>query len=669
MLASDKSNSSARSFGADTQGSIGYRADVDGLRAVAVMAVLAYHAFPHLVPGGFAGVDIFFVISGYLITGIVHRQMLEKRFSLATFYTRRILRIFPALIAVVLVTFVIGWFVLSAAEMEALGANIAGAAVFVQNFVLREQIVGYFDPGADRLPLLHLWSLGIEEQYYVAWPLALMLIARWRARSMVIVSVLALASFSACVLVPPWNSALAFYSPVTRAWELLVGSALALWQSNRLASPHPDGARPLDQRYSTVVTIAVSAGISVAFWAYSAGTPWPGFFTLVPVMAAALLIATTNTLVHRLLSARPLVFVGLISYPLYLWHFPLIAYAKAHFDQAMSPPSMCALLVVSMLLAWLTYRFVEYPVRFGQSFLRLKTVTLLTGMVATGLIGIVANGTRGLPVRFPQPISGYMLSGSETWMHWRRGRCLLLLQPASDFAPECAGNGHHPSLLIWGDSYGAALYPGLLHVAGDRGYSVAEYTASACPPLIGYTLPERPFCQGINDDVLRRIGILRPDVVILDSTWGHAEATLREDLPRTVSLLRAINVGKIVLMGPPPGWQGAGLPANVLSYYRETGSVLPARTFYRSNDDWTRSRDAFLVALSSELGIAYISARNVFCNDGGCLTRIGPGDSELTAFDPGHLTVPASIFLASQTLDQMLDAVAPPHHSSVGMPR
>jgi peptidoglycan/LPS O-acetylase OafA/YrhL len=674
MLVNDKSSepagSDARSFGAYGPHSIGYRPDVDGLRAIAVVAVLAYHAFPHVLPGGFVGVDIFFVISGYLITGIIQRQMLEKRFSIGTFYARRILRIFPALIAVLLVTFIIGWFLLSAAEMEALGANIAGAAAFVQNFVLREQIVGYFDRGADRLPLLHLWSLGIEEQYYIAWPITLLLMARLASRNVVIVTALALLSFSACTLIPSWDATLAFYSPLTRAWELLVGSALALWQSKGFIGIHPSAGE--FQRHSTIVAIAALSGIASAFWAFNAATSWPGFFTLVPVLAAAVLIAIPNTLVHRrLLSARPVVFIGLISYPLYLWHFPLMAYAKLHYGERMPALVMCALLAVSALLAWLTYRFVERPFRLGKLAVPQKIGILLVGMATAGLIGIVADSTRGLPVRFPLPIRSFMLSGSETSIHWRRSKCLLLLQPASDFAPECAGNGRHPLLLIWGDSYGAALYPGLLHFAADRGYSIAQYTASACPPLVGFTMPERPFCKSINEDVLVRIRQLNPDAVILDATWGHAEETLRQDLPRTASLLRTMNISKIVLMGPPPSWLGAGLSANVLDYYRETRSVLPARTFYRSNDEWTRGRDAMLAALSRELGIQYISVRNIFCNDGGCLTRIGPNDSELTAFDPGHLTVPASIFLASRTLGEILDAAAPPapHQSSAGIPR
>lgn len=650
---------SARRFGAPAypkaaggQG-IAYRPDIDGLRAVAVLAVVIYHAFPGAVPGGYAGVDIFFVISGYLITGIIDREMREQRFSLGRFYGRRIRRIFPALIIVVLVAFVIGWFLLPVREMEALGQNIKGASVFIQNFILRQQIVGYFDPGADRLPLLHLWSLSIEEQYYIVWPGVLLLLSRWRRGSLAIVALLGLASFLACVLTPSNDIAQAFYMPTVRAWELLAGSLLALAQHETYA----DAAwNRLFSRLNTGIAVAGAAGIVVAFAAFGAATRWPGFATLVPVVAAAALIGTGGTFIHgRILSSRPMVSVGLISYPLYLWHYPLIAYAKLVYEGVVPLALMCGLVGLAVLLAWLTYRFIERPFRFGSSSSWLTIAPLLAGMAAMGLIGVVTDATYGLPVRFPEQIRPFMLSSSETTSQWRRGQCLLLLQPASEFAPECAGHGRHPLLLIWGDSYGAALYPGLLHFAADRGYDVAEYTSSACPPLIGYSLPERPFCQSVNEDVLTRIERLRPDVVILQATWGHAEPILREDLPRTVARLKAMNVPKIVLMGSPPVWEGAGLSVNVLKYYRENGAVLPVRSFYRSMDEWVRGRDALLETLSRELGIQYVSIRRIFCDDSGCLTRIGPDGSELTAFDAGHLTVPASIFLASHILDTLLD--------------
>ncbi|MGJ5243110.1 acyltransferase family protein, partial [Bradyrhizobium oligotrophicum] len=393
---------------------------------------------------------------------------------------------------------------------------------------------------------------------------------------------------------------------------------------------------------------------------FSSSSPWPGLRTLVPVLAAMALIATRGTLAQQTLAQPPLVAVGLISYPLYLWHFPLIAFTRLHVGGA--PPAwiMLAVLALSAVLAWLTYRFIERPIRFGAVPLGWRVGPLLAGMAALIPLGVAATSTHGLPIRFAPEIRGFMLSGTETSSHWRRGRCLLLLQPASAFGADCAGQGGRPLLLIWGDSYGAALYPGLLHFSKPRGYDVAQYTASACPPLIGYTLEARPFCKSINDDVVLRIGRLRPDVVILDATWGHAEAVLREGLPRTVAQLRANGIARIVLMGPPPSWEGVGLSHNVLDYYRQTGSVLPERTLFRSNDAWTRGRDALFRELTRELGIDYISVRDVFCNDEGCLSRIGPGGSQLTAFDPGHLTVPGAIFLVDHTLDDLLRPAGQP---------
>ncbi|CCD95229.1 putative acyltransferase, group 3; O-antigen acetylase; membrane protein [Bradyrhizobium sp. ORS 375] len=631
-----------------------YRPDIDGLRAVAVTAVLVYHAFPQLLPGGFAGVDVFFVISGYLITGIVDRQCSDKSFSFATFYARRILRIFPSLVTVVIATFLIAWFVLPVAEMEALGSNIKGAAAFIENFMLHEQVVGYFDPGAERLPLLHLWSLGIEEQYYIFWPAAFVVLARWPSLKAVIIAGLGLGSLILCLTTPAKEAAWAFYSPTTRGWELLAGSFLVVWLRKRRGQGL--GPATMGPAISALLAGVGTVGLLVSFFGFSGASPWPGVRTLLPVLATMALIATDGTAVHRALARPAAVRIGLISYPLYLWHFPLIAFIKLHFSAEAPASALLAMLVLSVLLAWLTYRFIELPIRFGSTPVAGRVGALLAAMMAVIPVGIAATSTRGLPMRFAPEIRDFMLSGTETSVHWRRGRCLLLLQPASEFGADCAGQGRRPLVLIWGDSYGAALYPGLLHFADERGYDVAQYTASACPPLIGYTLEARPFCKSINDDVAARIGRLRPDVVILDATWGHAETVLRQDLPRTVSELKASGIARIVLMGPPPSWQGAGLSRNVLDYYRQSGQVLPERTFFRSNDEWTRGRDALFRELTAELGIDYVSVRDVFCNDDGCLSRIGPGASQLTAFDPGHLTVPGSIFLARHTLDRVLPA-------------
>ncbi|SMX57195.1 putative acyltransferase, group 3; O-antigen acetylase; membrane protein [Bradyrhizobium sp. ORS 285] len=630
---------------------LGYRQDIDGLRAVAVLPVLVYHAFPAAVPGGFYGVDIFFVISGYLITGIIHKQMLSGTFSIADFYARRIRRIFPALITVVLVTFLIGWFVLPPRELKSLGTNIAGGAVFVQNFILLGQ-VGYFDLAAEKKPLLHLWSLAIEEQYYIVWPLLLMLIGSWRRRSLAITLVLAAASFVACLIVQPRAPDHAFYLPVTRAWELLVGSGLALWVNGRAAEdrPLPLIGAPI---VGELVALAAMIAIALAFWRYGRPTPHPGGATLLPVLGAAALIATSGTLVHRyILSTMPAVFVGLISYPLYLWHYPLMAYARIQLLDAVPASVMVAIIAASLVLAWATYHFIERPIRFGWRLARLKVGGLLGGMIALGIVGVVADRTNGLPVRIPADLRGFMLTGEETSVHWRRGKCLLLPdQSAADFASECAGDGRHPLIVVWGDSFGSSLYPGLAHFKAERGFEVAEFTASACPPLLDYVQPDRSHCRGANDFVAERLASLKPELVILYSTWSYSAEDLRKGLELTVARLRNIGVPKVILLGPPATWLGDGLVSNLLDYYFQTHSLLPVRTFYRSNDNWTRALEEFLEGQAKALGIQYVSTRKIMCNNDGCLARIGKDGADLTSYDIGHLTYPGSIFVARQVLD------------------
>jgi peptidoglycan/LPS O-acetylase OafA/YrhL len=654
-MSTDRSDVCAEHPGSSLLAHSSYRADIDGLRALAVVSVILYHAYSPLVPGGFFGVDVFFVISGYLITGIIHRQMREKQFRIGEFYVRRIRRIFPALILVVLVTFALGWFLLPMREMKLLGANIAGGAIFAQNFVLLGQ-VGYFDIAAEKKPLLHLWSLGIEEQYYLIWPLTLLLVRRWHLNGLIVSIVLMTGSFLLCLIVGPRAPDYAFYLPVTRGWELLAGSALALWQSSGNA---PFAEKTSD--FSLAREMVAASGLVAIAIGLAGYRPWmtdPGMFTLVPVLGAAALIGGSRTIVHRyVLSARLAVFVGLISYPLYLWHFPLMAYARIHFVEGVRIGVMATILLASFILAWLTYRIVETPLRFGYRAVRIKVAGLVAAMLALGIIGLATDRTDGLPIRIPAPIRPFMLTGKESIQYWRERICQLEPdQSAAEFAPECAGNGSRPLLLLWGDSYAASLYPGLKHFAAERRYELAEFTASACPPLMGFVNPDRPFCKDINDFVLQQVSKLRPDIVIFYSSWSYYRNPddFRRDLGRTVALLKPLTK-KIVVLGPVASWLGQGLPANILDYYTENGkAVLPERTWYRSNNNWTSAAEATLEPEARRLGVDYISARRIMCNDDGCLARIGPNGSELTTFDNGHLTLAGSVFLAGQSIDRIL---------------
>ena len=664
-----------------TQSSVShYRPDIDGLRAIAVLVVVGYHAFPAWIPGGYIGVDIFFVISGYLITDIIFRKMLAGSFTIIDFYQRRVRRIFPALILVTAVTFAIGWFYLAPRDLQSLGTNIAGGAVFIQNIILLGQ-VGYFDLAAARKPLLHLWSLGIEEQYYIAWPLILLAVRRFRLNAVTLTCVLIVASFWLDLAILRKNVDLAFYLPFTRAWELLIGSAMSIWLITAKDVPIAVWIMNTCQKVSGGIEnvmqllvwapgttrgnfvrefFAVGAVVAIAgaVYRFSASTPYPGTFTVAPVLAAVVLILTSGSLVNRFLSSRPMVFVGLISYPLYLWHYPLMAYAHILWADAVPKRVMIATVIASVILAWLTYRYVERPIRYAKSRRHAGIAALVTGMVAVGAVGLIADKTGGLPIRIPQDIRGYMLTGEETSINWRRGKCLLLPdQGSSEFADECSGNGKHPMLFVWGDSYSAALYAGLNHLSDQRGYSVAEYTASSCPPLIGFVQTERRFCTSINDFVIQKIADLKPDVVILHSTWSYGGPTgLDAGLKETVRQLRELKIRKIVLLGPVASWKGDGLAANVLDYfYLSSHSLIPARTTYRSNDEWMRALEGFLQQRAKELDIEYISVRQLMCNDDGCLARIGDHGENLTAFDNGHLTLPGAVFVSNAILDRLLD--------------
>lgn len=370
-----------------------YRPDIDGLRAVAVLSVVGYHAFPANLRGGFVGVDVFFVISGYLISTILMGSLAAGRFSLIDFYRRRIRRIFPALLLVVGATFAVGWFALLADQYGPLGKHVAAGAGFVSNLVSWNES-GYFDTAADAKPLLHLWSLGIEEQFYIVWPLILW--AAWRLRTNVLVWTLAMVAGSFA-----WNAWLVrtdavadFYSPLSRFWELGCGAALAgLTIRYNIANRAPSGATHLQS--------CIGAGLlGTGFLTITAASPFPGWWALLPTLGAVTLIAAgPGAWINRyVLASRPLVWVGLISYPLYLWHWPILSFIRILDAERPSRVVRLVAIGVAILLAWGTYRWIERPVRSGVG-KRSTTVALAGALLAMGIAGYACFATGGFPFR------------------------------------------------------------------------------------------------------------------------------------------------------------------------------------------------------------------------------------------------------------------------------
>src|SRR6202171_1672665 len=334
-----------------------YRPDIDGLRDIALMLVVNFHAFPEAMPGGFIGVDIFFVISGFLITGILLRELDQRRFSLLTFYNRRIRRIFPALIVVLCATLVLGWLWMLPAAYAQLSTDVFASAAFFSNIALLLQS-GYFDIESGKKPLLHLWSLGIEEQFYLFWPLILMLVARMRLSILVAASVIGVASFVLNVALIGPNPVATFYLPFTRAWELLAGAVLACsWNQVRQA-----GA-PSNLRASLgILLIAIAAGV------LDTKSAFPGWWAILPVAGAALLLSAPAAWFCRtLLASRPLVWIGLISYPLYLWHWPLLVFFGIIKFGPLTLVERELILGLSALLAWLTYWLFIFPFSFWRA--------------------------------------------------------------------------------------------------------------------------------------------------------------------------------------------------------------------------------------------------------------------------------------------------------------
>jgi peptidoglycan/LPS O-acetylase OafA/YrhL len=374
---------------------IPYRPDIDGLRAVAVLAVVLFHAFPALLPGGFIGVDVFFVISGYLISSILLRELQHRQFSIAGFYARRVRRIFPSLLAVMLACLAFGWYALFPDEYGQLGKHVGGGASFAANFFYWAQ-VGYFDTSADTKPLLHLWSLGIEEQFYIVWPAVLALAWRRRANLLLVTAVLALLSFALNAAGIAHHATATFYSPLSRAWELLGGVLLACAAHGRPATASTGSRANLA---ACVAVLLLALGL-----AFTTPERFPGWRALTPVVAAMLLIgAGPGAWFNRaVLGSRPLVSIGLISYPLYLWHWPLLSFAQIVEGQLPAPRIRVFAVLAAVVLAWLTYQVLERPLRRMRGRrARLQVALLCVLMAGIGLAGGWLYRNEGLPQRAP----------------------------------------------------------------------------------------------------------------------------------------------------------------------------------------------------------------------------------------------------------------------------
>lgn len=594
---------------------------MDGLRAVAVLAVLFYHVGLPFVPGGYVGVDIFFVISGFVITTRILDDIAKGRFSIFDFYERRIRRILPALAVTLVATLLAFWMLMDHEQLADLCQSLTASILSVSNFYFWKTS-GYFDPSAATRPLLHTWSLSVEEQFYLFIPV-LMYLAVVRSSRLTKLLLIAgcIASFALSIFMTPRAATANFYMLPTRAWELLIGSLLAI-------HPIRVAARPMA---SKAMSGAGLVCIAIAVFTYSSDTPFPGLSAALPTVGTALLIiggSCPTTLVSRALSCAPMVAIGAISYSLYLVHWPVITFARYLLLQEPGPVVVVVVCVASFGLAALSWHFVENPIRRPKNPVRRPvlfagTAVLILVISMIGYLGPTLDASGNAQTR-----TGMRAEGGPGM--WEVGACFLIKQPPAHWKADRCTRTREGSrnALLWGDSFAAHYAPGLVRNASRLDVNIVQYTAAGCPPILSFRSYGNPTCHDFNQAVLDVIKSNDIKVVILSARWDLVRGHGLEGLLSTVETLAGMGMEAYVIGASPifafkPGYLA----------YRKAGFTSPGEA------SWTIGAE---VGQRNEVLKALVGKRATFIEP---LGHMCPGDTcpylrggILIYYDNGHFT-------------------------------
>lgn len=508
-----------------------YRPDVDGLRAISIILVLLFHGLGELLPGGYVGVDVFFVISGYLITGQIYSKLDEDSFSFIDFYSRRVKRIVPPLIIVMSMCLLFAWFNLSLSNFESLGKHIASGAGFVSNILLWKES-GYFDSQSEFKPLLHLWSLGVEEQFYIVWPALIFLAYRLSKRgvgiSLLIVLLVCVTSLAMSLVWIQKSQVISFYSPLTRLWELGIGGALLLAESSQLWRYFHRLSDVPKSRLQNIASVTGLLLLSIAAMNLSKDDLFPGVLALIPVVAACLIIsAGPSAMVNQyLLANRVVIFIGLISYSVYLWHWPLLSFAYIKLNAEPSLTWRIALIATSILLGYLTWATVESRIRHLKH--RLTSIWLLAALFVLGLIGYWGFTNKVVPERLDAQLQikqARIFDSSGIPVK----DCSSILDTKSVASKYCSIWGKDTAketIVVWGDSLAAAWMPVFLTQQKQADLRVIQISHAACPPMLDVHRTGKSFAsEWCNDGLLQRLAFnaiakAAPSKIFLISRWN-----------------------------------------------------------------------------------------------------------------------------------------------------
>lgn len=632
---------------------LAYRPEIDGLRTLAVLPVVLFHAGWSLFSGGFVGVDVFFVISGYLITSIILREQSQGTFTIASFYERRIRRILPALGVVLLVCLPFAWAWMLPHQLKDFSSALMAVPLFASNILFWRQ-TGYFDDTAEFNPLLHTWTLAVEEQFYIFFPLFLMLCWGLGAKRLTWLLLI-----SACIslVIAEWAvqryAVATFFLAPSRAWELLLGALCAFALFYR---PKALKFTLFHQQCGSLVGLC---SLIFAVFYYTETTPFPSLYTLVPTAGTALLIlcATPATWVGRLLAWRPLVALGLISYSLYLWHQPIFAFARLRWHEP-EALTMAGLVVLSALAAYLTWRWVEQPCRSRQFGTR-KQVFIFASIgsalfIGLGIFGVTTHGAAYRLSPREQAILAY--TDYPRAPLYRESTCFMMPeQSAKDYAlTTCAATPpeNTRTTVLWGDSHAASIQHSLQNrLQPDHWW---QLTMSACPPILAWDYPKNPKCRANNDLIKQQLARLNPahSHLYLMAHWQTYQDVpqFTARLHNTFTYLQQQGF-TVTVLGGVPQWRPS-LPISLVKAEKFNVIAPDDHGYLRLAPSWNHrleTADLVVAHAAQKANIPFISLRNRSCTPQGCVAaRLdATGTPHLFAWDYGHLTQAGGDYLAT----------------------
>lgn len=628
-----------------------YRPEIDGLRALAVMSVIIFHAGFEisynnetymLLPGGYLGVDVFYVISGYLISYLILQKLKSNSFSFLDFYERRARRLLPTLFLIILLSLVAGYILMMPNQLKDLSSSAISSLLFVSNiwFYFTDN---YFAEPSLLKPLLHTWSLSIEEQFYIFFPPLLFFCHLRNKKITFYLLILILFSLIFSQLGSFYFKDLNFYIIISRVWELAFGSLIAVYHINL------DDSHKI--KHSNLLGVFALSLIIIPFFIFDENTHHPSFMTSFTIIGTGILIYLRNFdgMIIKILSSKIFVGIGLISYSLYLWHYPVFAFKKVKSNSLSDFDKLESIFLV-IILSLMSYFLVEKPFR-NKKLINKKIFISVIAFTFTIIFFLSAYivKTNGLPKRFSQEVLELIDFNYDYKTVYRVGTCHIESKKkiTKPFFNNCEIelNENKKNILIWGDSLAAHLYPGIDEKYG-KDFNIFQRTTGACKPYLKKNKKSKDICASINHFIIEEISTLKPSKIFLSGFWKKEDL---KSIKEVINFLKNKNFSQIYLVGPSPRWHDP-LPKILYKEYRLKREIPK----YLSDENHKKffELDKIFGDFSAKNSIKYLSPINILCKKNyTCLVKTENASDSIVNWDENHFTEKASKFIFSKFID------------------